>query len=178
MVYLLLGAAALVVLGLLLLWWGRRRRAATGLPAGDVIYSDTGLWQEVQQPLLSRRFGLVGRPDYLVQVKENGKQITVPVEVKSRRRPPQPLDGHVLQLGAYCLLVEDHYKQKPPYGLLHYADATLRIPFDDGLRHAVLDTSDAIRRARRAPDVTRQHYDPARCRGCGYAHACGDQALI
>jgi len=173
----MLAAAMLVLLGLFLLWWGRRRRVATGLPAGDVIYSDTGLWQEVQQPLLSRRFGLVGRPDYLVQVKENGKQTTVPVEVKSRRRPSHPLDGHILQLGAYCLLVEDHYKQKPPYGLLHYADATLRIPFDDSLRHAVLDTADAIRRARRAPDVARQHDDPARCRGCGYAHACGDQAL-
>ncbi len=177
MPYLLLAAAILILLGLALLWWGRRKRAATGLPAGDVVYSDTGLWQEVQQPLLSRRYGLVGRPDYLVQVTENGRKFTVPVEVKSRSRPSQPLDGHVLQLGAYCLLVEDHYKSATPYGLLHYADATLRIPFDETLRRAVLMSADEIRRARRAPDVARQHDDPARCRGCGYAHACGEQAL-
>lgn len=178
MLYALLAAAILVLLGLALLWWGRRKRAATGLPAGDVVYSDTGMWQEVQEPLVSRRYGLVGRPDYLVQVTEKGRQMTVPVEVKSRRRPAQPLDSHVLQLGAYCLLVEDHYKTQPPYGLLHYADATLRIPFDDALRRAVLDTADAIRRARRAPDVARQHEDAARCAACGYAHACGEQALV
>ena len=164
MPYLLLAAVALVLLGLAFLWWGRRTRAAAGLPAGEVVYSDTGLWQEVQQPLLSRRYGLVGRPDYLVQIKENGRTYTVPVEVKSRRRPPQPLDGHVLQLGAYCLLVEDTYKSQPPYGLLHYADATLRIPFDENLRRSVLATADAISRGRRASDVARQHDDPARCR--------------
>ena len=178
MPYLLLAAGLLLLAGLVLLSLGRRKRAGTGLPQGDVIYSDTGLWQEVQQPLLSRRYGLVGRPDYLVQVKENRRNFTVPVEVKSRRRPEQPLDGHVLQLGAYCLLVEDHYKTRPPYGLLHYADATLRIPFDQTLRRAVLETADAIRRARRAHDIDRQHEDPARCRGCGYTHACGDPALI
>lgn len=178
MLYVLLAAAGLVLLGVALLWWGRRTRAAAGLPAGEVVYSDTGLWQEVQQPLLSRRYGLVGRPDYLVQIKEDGRTYTVPVEVKSRKRPPQPLVGHILQLGAYCLLVEDHYKTQPPYGLLHYADATLRIPFDDALRRSVLDAADAIRRARRLSDVPRQHDDPARCHGCGYAHACGDQALM
>ena len=107
MPYLLAAAAILVLLGLLLLWTGRRRRAATGLPAGEVVYSDTGMWQEVREPLRSRRYGLVGRPDYLVQVTEKGRQVTVPVEVKSRKQPARPLDGHVLQLGAYCLLVED-----------------------------------------------------------------------
>jgi CRISPR-associated exonuclease Cas4 len=178
MLYVLVAAVLLILLGVALLWWGRRTRAATGLPAGEVVYSDTGLWQEVQQPLLSRRYGLVGRPDYLVQIKEGRRSYTVPVEVKSRKRPTQPLDGHVLQLGAYCLLVEDQTKTRPPYGLLRYADATLRIPFDDALRRSVLDGADAIRRARRAPDVLRQHEDPARCRGCGYAHACGEQALV
>ncbi len=171
-------ALILLLLGLALLWSGRRKRAATGLPAGDVIYSDTGMWQKVHEPLLSRRYGLVGRPDYLVQVKERGKQVTVPVEVKSRKRPARPLDGHILQLGAYCLLVEDTYKTQPPYGLLHYADATLRIPFDKDLRRAVLDAADEVRRARSTPDVQRQHDEPARCRGCGYRHACGDQALV
>ena len=178
MPYLLAAALILVLLGLALLWTGRRKRAGTGLPAGEVIYSDTGMWQEVREPLLSRRYGLVGRPDYLVQVSEKGRQITVPVEVKSRNRPARPLDGHVLQLGAYCLLVEDRYKTQPPYGLLHYADSTLRIPFDGPLRCAVLDTADDIRRARSAPDVRRQHDEPARCRGCGYRHACGDEALV
>ncbi|MEZ4713305.1 MAG: hypothetical protein R3A44_39330 [Caldilineaceae bacterium] len=42
----------------------RRAHEQTGLPQGEVIYSDVGIWQEQEQPIFSRRFGIVGRPDY------------------------------------------------------------------------------------------------------------------
>jgi CRISPR-associated exonuclease Cas4 len=71
-------------------------------------------------------------------------------------------------------LVEDVHKTRPPHGLLHYADATLQIAYTDALRRQVLATAEAIRQARHAPDVHRNHNDAARCRGCGYAHACGE----
>ena len=80
----------------------------TGLPSGTVVYSDTGAWQRVEKPLRSRRYGIVGKPDYLVEMADRGRKKTIPVEVKSRRRPAVPYEGHVLQLGAYCLLVEEH----------------------------------------------------------------------
>jgi CRISPR-associated exonuclease Cas4 len=164
-----------------LLWLGRRTQRQTGLPEGEVIYRDTGAWQEVEEPLLSRRYGLVGRPDYLVQIEEKGRKFTIPVEVKSRKRPPALYENHVLQLVAYCLLVEDIYKTTPPYGLLHYADATLKIPFTDQLRDHVLAAADGIRRAQRAPQraaaVSRSHTDGGRCRNCGYLLSCGEQAL-
>ena len=67
---------------------------------------------------------------------------------------------------------------RPPYGLLRYADATLRIDYTDELRAAVLQAADGIRRARGDPgttaDLHRDHDDPARCRHCGYRHACGE----
>jgi CRISPR-associated exonuclease Cas4 len=100
----------------------------------------------------------------------------VPVEVKSRTQPTVTPAGHILQLAAYCLLVEETQKMRPPYGLLHYADATLQIAYTDALRQAVLDAAQAIRQARTAADVHRDHDDPARCRNCGYRHAC-DEAL-
>ena len=169
---LLLGAAALLS--------GRRQARQTGLPAGQVVYSDTGGWEKVEQPLLSRRYGLVGRPDYLVSVREGKRTVVIPVEVKSRRahKTPTPtaLDHHVLQLATYCLLVEDVHKVRPPYGLLRYADATLRIDYTDELKSAVLRAAEGIRRARSAADLHRDHDDPARCRGCGYRHACGEVA--
>jgi CRISPR-associated exonuclease Cas4 len=165
----------LVIGGVFLLWQGRRLRLGTGVPAGEVIYADTGAWSRTEAPLVSRRFGLVGKPDYLVQISEGKRTVTVPVEVKSRGRPDEPYDSHVLQLAAYCLLVEDVHQRRPPYGLLHYADATLRIPFTDELRRQVLDSADAIRRARAAADVHRQHADPQRCQNCGYRHACGEE---
>jgi len=177
MTYLWIAAILLIALGLALFWAGRRLRAATGLPAGEVIYSDTGMWEEVSEPLISRRYGLVGRPDYLVRTEERGRQVIVPVEVKSRRMPPQPLESHVLQLSAYCLLVEDHYKTRPPHGLIRYADGIVRIPFNPDLQRQVLSAAEAIRRARTAPDVRRQHNDAARCRRCPYRQACGPDAL-
>jgi CRISPR-associated exonuclease Cas4 len=167
-----------LLLGLFLLWQSRKTQRSTGLPVGEVVYSDTGAWQKVENPLLSRRFGLVGRPDYLVQVTERGRMVTVPVEVKSRKRPATLLAEHVLQLATYCLLVEDQYKTTPPYGLLRYADATLKIPYTDDLRTQVLNVADAIRGGRSAPDVPRSHNEAERCRRCGYRAGCGQELRI
>jgi len=174
MAIILFAILSILLLGLLLLWLSNRAREETGLPAGEIVYSDTGALETVDRPLISRRYGLVGKPDYLVRVEEKGRQIVAPVEVKSRKAPSTPYASHVLQLATYCLLVEDQFKARPPYGLLRYADATFKIPFTDELRREVLRSADAIRRARTAPDVHRQHSDPARCRGCGYREACGE----
>ena len=101
----------------------------------------------------------------------------MPVEVKRRRRPAQPSASHILQLAAYCLLVEDNFDAAPPYGLLRYADATLQIPYTDELRRRVLEATDGIRQARGASDVRRSHDGPVRFRACGYRSACGTEAL-
>ncbi|RIK43431.1 MAG: CRISPR-associated protein Cas4 [Chloroflexi bacterium] len=176
LIFLILATLLLGVVGGVLLWLGRRLWRETGLPAGEVVYSDTGTWQRVEEPLISRRHGLVGRPDYLVQVTEKGRAFTIPVEVKSRKRPAAPHEGHILQLAVYCLLVEERFKT-PPYGLLRYADATLKIPFTESLRRQVLDVADAIRHSRHAADILRSHEEEQRCRRCGYLLACGSQAL-
>jgi CRISPR-associated exonuclease Cas4 len=168
----------LLLIGLFLLWLADRARRQLGLPAGKVIYDDAGAWQQVEQPLRSSRFGLVGRPDYLVQVVSWGRTMIVPVEVKSRKRPAPLPESHLLQLAAYCLLVEDHFQKRPPYGLLRYADATIKIPFTDALRNQTLAAVAAIHQARGAAEVVRSHDDAARCRRCGYLLACGGQALV
>jgi len=174
----LLVALLLLAAGVALLWWGRRTRQATGLPEGAVVYSDTGAEQAVLEPLVSRRFGLVGKPDYLVKVGGHGQEMIVPLEVKSRKRPPTPAEGHMLQLGAYCLIVEDVYGQRPTHGYLRYADATLQIPFTDALRTQVQQAAHAIRGARTAPDVPRDHQEAGRCVACGYRTSCGSAALV
>jgi CRISPR-associated exonuclease Cas4 len=167
----------LLLLGLAALLGGWHLRRRTGIPAGEVVYRDTGEWQRVEQPLLSRRYGLVGRPDYLVQVSKGRQRFTIPVEVKSRKRPARLVEAHVLQLAAYCLLVEEAYQVTPPYGLLHYADATLEIPFSTALRGQVIEAAEAIRRSRSAADLSRSHDEAGRCQGCSYRSACGVQAL-
>lgn len=177
MAYLLIITIFVILSGFLLLWLAQHTHQQTGLPVGEVIYSDMGAWQEVEEPLISRRYGLVGKPDYLVQVTENRQTVPIPIEVKSRKRPPVIYENHTLQLATYCLLVEEKFKTTPPYGILHYADATLKIEFTEQLRYQVLAAAEAIRQARSVPDVARSHADPSRCQHCGYLHACGEQAL-
>jgi CRISPR-associated exonuclease Cas4 len=179
------GASLLLVLALLLLaaglglvWRARRARRSTGLPRGQIVYSDTGAEQAVLQPLVSHRYGLVGKPDYLVEVAHGKGRMVVPLEVKSRRQPPAPHRGHLLQLATYCLLVEDVYGVRPPHGYLRYADATLAIPFSNELRQAVIDAAAGIRRARAQADVRRSHQEPALCAACGYTAGCGADALV
>jgi len=171
--WLLLVALVLGALGLWLLARARFARRETGLPAGRVSYVDTGAWDRCERPLFSSRHRLTGRPDYLVQSSEG----LIPVEVKSGVAPAQPYPAHLLQLAAYCLLVEDQELRAPPYGILKYDDRAFEVDYTPALRAGLLDTLDSIRCDLGARDVDRSHDDPARCRGCGYRDRC-DQRLV
>jgi CRISPR-associated exonuclease Cas4 len=170
---------ALAVLALLVGWLalraaGRARQSA-GLPAGRIVYADTGDWRPLEKPLFSAEYGLTGKPDYLVQTRSG----LIPVEVKSGTAPPRPYPSHVLQLAAYCLLVEATAGQSPPHGLIKYADTTFEIEYTPALRAELLALLEAMRlyRASQAPGgVPRSHDEPQRCAGCGYRPVCG-QAL-
>jgi CRISPR-associated exonuclease Cas4 len=170
---LLLLTILFTLVGFVLWYWGRRQQQATGLPPGRIAYSDTGAEQAVTQPLISRRYGLVGKPDYLLETTRAGRRTLIPVEVKSRRRPAAPLEHHVLQLAAYCLILEDLHGTPPPHGVLRYADGAFTVPFTPELRRAVLDAAAHIRTSRTAGDQPRSHQERARCQHCGYQDACG-----
>jgi len=163
--------AALLLLGLAALLWARRRWASSGLPRGKVVYSDMGAWERVREPLYSRQHRLTGKPDYLVQTRD----AIVPVEVKSGAAPSEPYPGHLLQLAAYCLLVEEHFGTRPPWGLIHYDDATVQIPFDAPLRRRLLDTLDEMRRAGSRASVDRDHDSPQKCLRCGQRANCSQR---
>jgi len=158
----------LVASGLVTLYWSRRKRERTGLPQGRVVYADTGAWDRCEKPLFSKRHLLTGRPDYLV--KERGR--VIPMEVKSALSPPTPYRSHVLQLAAYCLLVEEEYGQIPPYGIIKYRDRALAIDYSPHLRAELLDTLVQMRRALTSDDVAPSHSNPNRCQSCGYEADC------
>lgn len=161
------------LLALVLLWLSTRQRRLSGLPGGRIIYTDTQQWRPVEKPLFAGALGLTGKPDYLV---ESGKQI-IPVEVKSTRGAVGPLDAHVYQLAAYCLLVKHAYRVRPAYGILHYPDRTYQIDFTPELETAVLALMDEMRDQDRRKEVERSHEAAARCRGCGFRNIC-DQRLV
>jgi CRISPR-associated exonuclease Cas4 len=170
-----LAALLLMLIGAGAIVNARRQRAASGVPWGDILFDDLEE-ESLDQPLLSRKYGLVGKPDLLLRQKRGGEELLIPVEVKSARQPSRAHEGHLLQLGAYLLLVEENYATPPTFGILRYADGESLVAWTEELRGEVLAAADAIRAARTATDVPRSHDDPARCRNCGYSHAC-DEAL-
>ena len=165
--WLLVAAFVLGIFGFWLLIRSRTARHETGLPVGRVAYVDTGAWNRCERPLFSHQHRLTGRPDYLVRTRGG----LVPVEVKSGKAPQQPYGGHVLQLAAYCLLVEEQ-EGTSPHGILRYDDLAFEVDFTSGLRAELLHTLDSMRRDLRARDVDCSHEEPRRCGGCGYNDHC------
>lgn len=156
--------------GLVVWLWARGAWARSGLPTGGrVIYSDTGTWYPQNEPLYAAHLQLVGKPDYLVE--ERGGAI-VPVELKSGPAPAEPHQGHVLQLAAYCLLVEESYGVRPHYGILQYADRAFAVNYTAALEEELLDLLAEMRENMYEEELDRDHNDPRRCARCGLRRHC------
>ena len=165
-------AALIAVLAAILIWLSFRLRRGSGLPEGEVIYSDTGAWTRNEESLRSNAHGLVGKPDYLVRA---GRHV-IPVEVKAGPAPDRPRLGHLLQLGAYCVLVEERFGARPPYGIIRYNDKSLKIPFERSLEQTVFETLARMRAdATRSGGARRDHADGHRCAACGVRDDCTER---
>lgn len=173
-----LAGLILLVIALGLARLSRRGQQASGLPlAGlEVVYSDSGAWEKVAEPLFSARYGLTGKPDYIMR----GREGTIPVEVKPLRQAEQPYESDIMQLAAYCLLLEEAWDETPPYGLLRYKEKTFRLPWTGELRDQLLDLLDEMRELsgfeayRDGPLPDPQHDMTVRCHNCGFHYICWD----
>jgi CRISPR-associated exonuclease Cas4 len=164
-------ALALLVGSWLVLFYARRQRRHTHLPAGRIVYADTGDWRPPDKPLFSAAHSLVGRPDYVVSTRDG----VIPIEVKSGVTPAQPHASHIMQLAAYCLLVEETQGMAPRYGLVQYPDCTFRVPYTPTLRRELLGVLESMRSGLRQSEVPRSHSDARRCAACGYRAVCDER---
>jgi len=153
--------------------WSRDQREKSGVPEGEIIYADTGAWFPMTKPLYAAAYKLVGKPDYLVE-QDDGS--IVPVEIKSRRAPSEPHEGHVLQLAAYCLLVMENYQIRPSYGIIQYQDRAFAVDFTPDLEEDLLDLLAEMHEGMFVAELDRDHNDWERCRRCGVRSVC-DQRL-
>jgi CRISPR-associated exonuclease Cas4 len=162
-----------LTVGLVLLFIGVGVWLRTGLPSMQILSSDVGAALPARKPLVSHRYGLTGQPDYLVQIDRG----IVPVELKSGNIPRnrRPHAGNLMQLAAYCLLVEDTMAVSVPYGIINYRDGSIRIRFTDTLRDRLLDILPRIQAAKSKPaNCHRSHRHAGRCRTCGYRPVCSE----
>lgn len=121
--------------------------------------------------LRSERWGLTGKPDYLIR---RGKHL-IPVEVKPGRQGTRPYRSDLLQLAAYCVLVGETYGVEPPYGILRYQRTSLKVPFGADLRADLAATLAEMRGAAAAGDVAADRPSAAQCRACGCQRVCSDR---
>lgn len=167
----MLGVSFFIIVALALWWVAWRLQRRTGLPNVRVRYDDASAGRPVEKALVSHRYRLTGRPDYLLEVRGR----LVPVEVKPTRQATQPRDADVMQLAAYCLLVEEEFDEPPPYGILRYANQSWEIPWNDVSRARLLALLAEMEGAQQARDVARSHNQPARCQGCSQRDHCNQR---
>jgi len=133
-IFLLILAAILLFLAL------RAREKARKILRDGVLYDDL---LGSPAPLRSKKLNLAGRPDYILRDGD----FLIPVEFKSTNAPRKPYKNHILQLAAYCLLVEENFKVNVPAGILRYGDGKeFKIHFDESLRRELLDTIEEMNR--------------------------------
>jgi CRISPR-associated exonuclease Cas4 len=169
---LLLAAAAL---GLLLLNERRGRRGrliaekqrALGLPQGELVYEDADGQGE---PLSSNAFPLIGKPDYVVRLPDGRP---VPVELKLNVvEVSAPFSNHVVQLGAYCLILEDYFEKAPTYGIVRYADCEFTVDYTPALRKKVVRLLAAMQKCSEQQPPPLASQKAAKCRACDFKAIC------
>ncbi|MEL7627285.1 MAG: CRISPR-associated protein Cas4 [Anaerolineaceae bacterium] len=166
-------AILLLILGVVFWLISRRQRKSSGLPEGELLYADSSYWQTLPKPLYDPELELVGKPDYVVK---DARGLVIPLELKSGAAPNRPWDSHIVQLAAYCRLVEKSFGQRPPYGIIRYQNKSFTIDYTDQLEARLKALIQEMRRVESSQIVNRSHNQPARCRSCGYSQIC-DQHL-
>ncbi|WP_019177545.1 CRISPR-associated protein Cas4 [Methanomassiliicoccus luminyensis] len=135
---------------------------------GRVAYIGEG--DDISRALRSKEHGLTGRPDYVLEMEGE----LVPVEVKTGRVPRGPLFSHILQVAAYCLILEEQ-GDKVSRGILRYGEVEHEIEYDEALRSLLLAKLEEMRRAIGTGEVHRNHERPGKCRSCSRRVRCPER---
>ncbi|WP_376795929.1 CRISPR-associated protein Cas4 [Thermogemmatispora sp.] len=170
-------AVLLIAIALLLLLRNERaaqrarllaeRQRALGLPEGTLVYEDADGQGE---PLVASSYPLVGKPDYIVELPDGRP---VPIELKLQvHNATAPYSNHIVQIGAYCLILEDYFPVPPTHGILRYADNEFTVEYTPALRRKVIRLLEEMQRcsAEQPPALARQK--ASKCRSCPFQSIC------
>ena len=134
---------------------------------GTIEYIDV----DDSKVFISDEHGISGRPDYVIKLGDH----LIPVEVKKGRTPQGPLFSHIVQIAAYCLLIEESTKNRPPYGIVKYPKQEHEIEYNDDMKKVLLEKVEEIKRARTQGETHRNHNRPGKCRSCSRRAVCPEK---
>ena len=103
---------------------------------------------------------------------------SIPVERKSRLLSASgAYESEILQLAAYCLLVEERFGRQVKRGQLLFPNGSLDLEFDEELRGRLVNALATLGAPERLALGGRSHNSRARCRGGGFRQVCGDSLV-
>ena len=171
-----LGMLLLALAILLLLWNERRsqynrllqeRHRALGLPLGELVYEDADGQGET---LSSSQYPLAGKPDYVVKLPDGRP---VPLELKLNVEDASaPYSNHIVQIGAYCLILEDYFELPPTHGILRYADREFTVEYTPALRKKIIRMLVEMERCSDIQPPVLQRQRAAKCKVCTFQAIC------
>ncbi|MFO8050374.1 MAG: Dna2/Cas4 domain-containing protein [Thermoplasmatota archaeon] len=179
-----IATAGLWLMGAVFFFWRgstHKRTAALSksklnIPEDSRMVDADDLGKKRGKPLVSKKHYLVGVPDMIIE--ERGFKI--PVEVKTGRVPKSPHFSHIMQLGAYLVLMDASYAQSTPYGYIEYAPTrdscrSFKIEWDMMTKALVLSKVSEVREAERTGVIHRNHNREGKCRNCSRRDGCPER---
>lgn len=135
------------------------------IPSGKITYQDLS---KPAKPFFSKRYRITGKPDYIIK----NNNYFIPIELKSGACK-EPQKNHILQLAAYCQLLEENYGRFCPYGIIVFSDKSkFKIPFDPKIRFELESTIKNMRQIMKTGKISRNHNDLSRCKNCSVKQYC------
>ena len=139
----------------------------------ETIETPDGLTDDT--PILkSKIYNLAGRPDYIIKKGDE----RIPVEVKTGRPPKAPFFSHILQIGAYCLLSEETFGQKPINGQIRYGfnNSPHEIIWDSKLKNLVIEKLEEMNDILDGKlEAHRNHKRVGKCNSCSRRKSCPER---
>ena len=134
---------------------------------GEIEYIDI----DDSKVFISEEHGISGKPDYVMKLGDH----LIPVEVKKGRTPQGPLFSHIIQIAAYCLLIEETTGERPPYGIVKYPEQEHEIEYNNDMKKVLLEKVQDVKRARLKGEAHRNHNRPGKCRSCSRKSICPEK---
>jgi CRISPR-associated exonuclease Cas4 len=136
---------------------------------GKILYSDLN---KPSKTLFSKHYKISGKPDYIIRRNNH----YIPVELKTGKHY-YPKKNHIMQLAAYCQILEEYYQDFVPYGILVYNDSYQQhnIQYDPKLRFELESVVKKMNNMLRTKKVYRNHNDSNKCKNCSMRSYCNNQ---
>jgi CRISPR-associated exonuclease Cas4 len=121
--------------------------------------------------LRSSNYAIVGKPDRI----EKWLWRIVPVEYKSAAE--RVYESHRAQLLTYCLLIEECWGVRPPYGVVVLRSGKrVKVRFTGKAREKILEVAEQMRHMQRDLSVQAEATpSPGKCRACGQRQHCSQK---